>query len=43
MENAALEVWNDLTYVEGVLFTIWLLFFYYAKCWIDGRFKKGDK
>ena len=35
-----LDAWNDLSYFEGILFTIWLFILYYVKCWIDERFKK---
>ena len=35
-----LDAWNDLSYFEGILFTIWLFILYYGKCWIDERFKK---
>lgn len=31
--------WNSLTYVDGVLFTVWLGVLYYGKCWIDNKFK----
>jgi hypothetical protein len=38
--NIILDAWNELTYFEGILFTIWLFILYYGKCWIDERFKK---
>ena len=34
-----LNVWNELTYLDGILFTVWLGILYYGKCWIDSRFK----
>jgi hypothetical protein len=40
MENMVLDAWNDLSYVEGVLFTFWLFTLYYGKVWIDNRFEK---
>jgi len=42
MENMILDAWNDLSYIEGALFTAWLFILYYGKVWIDSRFtKKG--
>ncbi len=40
MENMVLNAWNDLGYIEGVLFTFWLFVLYYGKVWIDNRFEK---
>ena len=40
MENMVLNAWNDLSYVEGVLFTMWLFILYYGKVWIDSKFEK---
>jgi hypothetical protein len=40
MENMVLDAWNDLSYVEGILFTFWLFVLYYGKVWIDSRFEK---
>ena len=34
-----LSVWHDLSYLDGILFTIWLGVLYYGKVWIDNRFK----
>ena len=28
-----------LSYLDGILFTIWLGVLYYGKCWIDSKFK----
>ena len=42
MENMVLDAWNDLSYVEGILFTFWLFVLYYGKVWIDSRFEKKD-
>ena len=33
------EAWNELSYFDGLIFSVWLLALYYLKCWIDGRFK----
>ena len=35
----AIEIWNELGYLDGILFTIWLGILYYGKCWIDSKFK----
>ena len=35
----AIEIWNELGYLDGILFTIWLAILYYGKCWIDSKFK----
>ena len=38
-----LEAWNNLTYFDGILFSVWLGILYYGKCWIDHHFEnKGD-
>jgi|TARA_R110001592_G_scaffold82092_1_gene243317 hypothetical protein len=42
MENMVLDAWNDLSYLEGALFTVWLFILYYGKVWIDHRFDKKD-
>tara|TARA_R110001592_G_scaffold122065_1_gene328461 strand:+ start:100 stop:228 length:129 start_codon:yes stop_codon:yes gene_type:complete len=41
MDSTILDAWNELSYVEGVLFTVWLFILYYGKCWIDSKFNKG--
>ena len=38
-EGDVLDAWNDLSYIEGALFTVWLFILYYGKVWIDSRFK----
>ena len=30
MENMVLDAWNDLSYLEGALFTAWLFILYYG-------------
>ena len=35
-----LDAWNNLGWIDGILFTFWLFILYYGKCWIDERFKK---
>ena len=42
MENMVLDAWNDLSYGEGVLFTVWLFILYYGKVWIDTKFKHKE-
>ncbi len=42
MDNMILDAWNELSYVEGVLFTVWLFILYYGKCWIDSKFKHKE-
>lgn len=42
MDNMILDAWNDLSYAEGVLFTIWLFVLYYGKVWVDSRFRRKD-
>ncbi len=34
-----LDIWNDLGYVEGLLFSLWIGLMYWGKCWVDARFK----
>ena len=34
--------WNELTYIDGMLFTVWLRILYYGKCRIDLHFKWKD-
>ena len=34
-----LDVWHELTYIDGILFSIWVGILYYGKCWIDNKFK----
>ena len=38
-----LDIWNHLTYVDGILFTLWVGTMYYTKCWIDNKFKIEKK
>lgn len=33
------EAWNSLSYLDGIMFTVWLGIMYYGKCWIDSKFK----
>ncbi len=33
------SAWMELTYLDGIMFTVWLGILYYGKCWIDSRFK----
>ena len=34
-----IDIWNNLGWMDGVLFTLWIGIIYYGKCWIDHRFK----
>ena len=36
------SIWNQLGYLDGILFTVWLGILYYGKCWIDNKFKKEN-
>tara|TARA_R110002096_G_scaffold260374_2_gene453649 strand:+ start:314 stop:454 length:141 start_codon:yes stop_codon:yes gene_type:complete len=38
--NEAISVWHGLSYLDGILFTIWLGVLYYGKGWIDFQFQK---
>lgn len=33
------SAWDNLTYLDGILFSIWIGILYYGKCWIDSKFK----
>ena len=33
------EVWNELSYFDGMVFSVWLAGMYYLKRMIDWRFK----
>ena len=35
----ALNIWNELSYLDGFLFSLWIGLMYFAKVWIDGKFK----
>ena len=37
-----ISIWNELGYLDGILFTLWLGILYYGKCWIDNKFKKEN-
>jgi len=36
------SIWNNLSYLDGILFTIWLGIIYYGKCRIDHHFSTKD-
>ena len=38
-----LDIWNNLTYADGILFTLWVGTMYYTKSWIDNRFQVEKK
>ena len=37
-----LDIWNELSWTDGVLFSVWLGVMYYGKAWIDHRFKEKE-
>ena len=37
-----LDIWNELSWTDGVLFSAWLGVMYYGKAWIDHRFKEKE-
>ena len=41
--NAATDAWNSMGYVEGFMFTLWIIALYYIKCRIDTTFAKKRK
>jgi hypothetical protein len=34
-----IQIWNALTYVDGILFSAWIMILYYVKVWIDNKWK----
>jgi hypothetical protein len=38
--EAPLEAWNNLSYFDGIMFTVWLGILYYGKNLIDQWFGK---
>lgn len=36
------SIWNELSYLDGLLFTIWIGILYYGKCRIDHHFDNKD-
>ena len=43
LQKNFLDIWNHLTYADGILFSLWVGAMYYAKCWIDHRFQIDKK
>ena len=39
IDMEVLDIWNDLGYIEGFLFSLWIGIMYYGKCWVDSKFK----
>ena len=35
-----LDIWNELSWTDGVLFSVWLGIMYYGKAWIDHKFRE---
>ena len=38
-----LDVWHELSYTDGIMFSLWIGIIYYGKCWIDHKFKCKEK
>ena len=38
-----ISIWDELSYLDGILFTIWLGILYFGKCYIDNYFKDEHK
>jgi hypothetical protein len=38
--EGAVTAWENLSYLDGILFTVWLGILYYGKCWLDNYFKR---
>jgi len=34
-----LDIWNELSYTDGMMFSLWAGIMYYGKCRIDHKFK----
>ena len=35
-------LWNDLSYLDGIIVSIYLGIMYYGKCWIDHHFSNKE-
>ena len=38
-----LDVWHELSYTDGMMFSLWVGIMYYGKCRIDHKFKCKEK
>jgi len=34
-----IDIWNELSYFDGILFSLWLGMMYWMKNWIDDKFR----
>ena len=34
----AVQIWNELGYFDGIIFSVWLGILYWGKCYIDDWF-----
>ena len=39
-EGGLLDVWHELSWFDGAMFTVWLGILYYGKCKIDHHFER---
>jgi len=37
------SLWEELSYFDGIMFSIWLGIMYFGKCYIDDYFKDESK
>jgi len=37
------SLWEELSYFDGIMFSIWLGILYFGKCYIDNYFKDKPK
>ena len=37
------SLWEELSYFDGIMFSIWLGIMYFGKCYIDDYFKDKPK
>jgi hypothetical protein len=38
-----LDIWHELSYTDGMMFSLWIGIMYYGKCRIDHKFKCKEK
>ena len=38
-----LDIWHELSYTDGMMFSLWVGIMYYGKCRIDHKFKCKEK
>ncbi len=37
------KIWNSLSWLDGILFSIWVGAMYYGKCWIENHFREKNE